>query len=500
MVIKYICTLSVPVVFLLSCPAAARLSVPVSPVTPSDFSGGDESAFNGLASGPSLKLETVSQQWSLKLGAWVDARREVYSYDGGGLVSEYLVQSPGPSGWKPQSRTIYRRTAAGLVLQSLQQRWSGSDWNDAGRTTYAYDGEGRLLERLGQTLVLGQWENRSGTYYKYDSLGRTIWDDRLKGYGGMWRSGTRRLYSFVGATSLRSRLQSLRLSDTVWTNSSQSFYEYDSLGRLVSQLSQRWKNDTWVDGARTEYAYTNRGFLADRISRTISGGEWWNQSWTSCTYRPDGKILEQTDRVGVGTEWVNQVRSLAKYQENELLARTIFERWVDGRWEESQEQYYRYDRDGRIVMHRVRNDGGSGMENWWLTSTEYDEGGNPAMELEQRWDAGEWANVSRTFTVWSGLTASEESFVPAGGYSLSENYPNPFNPATTITFTLDETAPVSLKIYDLLGREVAALIDGILPGGTHSIHWEAGDRAGGVYFFRLTAGDFHQTKRMLLVR
>jgi acetyl esterase/lipase len=89
----------------------------------------------------------------------------------------------------------------------------------------------------------------------------------------------------------------------------------------------------------------------------------------------------------------------------------------------------------------------------------------------------------------------------AAGFHLEQNYPNPFNPATAIKFTLPRPAPVQLVIFDVTGKEVARLIDNeVLAEGRHVRQWEARAQASGVYFYRLTADDFHETQKMSLIR
>ena len=85
-------------------------------------------------------------------------------------------------------------------------------------------------------------------------------------------------------------------------------------------------------------------------------------------------------------------------------------------------------------------------------------------------------------------------------YRLHDNYPNPFNPVTTIKFEIPVSCRVSLKIYDILGREAATLIDTRLDAGMHIISWDASRFSSGIYFYRLAAGDFTQSKRMILVK
>jgi hypothetical protein len=86
------------------------------------------------------------------------------------------------------------------------------------------------------------------------------------------------------------------------------------------------------------------------------------------------------------------------------------------------------------------------------------------------------------------------------GYSLSQNYPNPFNPATEIQFSIAKLSIVDLRIFDLLGREVATLVKGQRHAGTYSVKWDAGNLPSGVYFYRLRAGSFTQTRKLVLLK
>jgi len=83
---------------------------------------------------------------------------------------------------------------------------------------------------------------------------------------------------------------------------------------------------------------------------------------------------------------------------------------------------------------------------------------------------------------------------------LYQNYPNPFNPETTIKFELPEDAIVSLKVYDILGKEVATLIDGFEEAGYHQASLNATNLASGLYFYRITAGSFTDVKKLVVVK
>jgi hypothetical protein len=93
----------------------------------------------------------------------------------------------------------------------------------------------------------------------------------------------------------------------------------------------------------------------------------------------------------------------------------------------------------------------------------------------------------------------DKPFLPEA-YFLSANYPNPFNPSTEIRFALPEAARVDLVVYDVLGREVARLVDGTQEAGHHRAPFDASALPSGVYLYRLTAGDFVETRRMVLMK
>lgn len=98
------------------------------------------------------------------------------------------------------------------------------------------------------------------------------------------------------------------------------------------------------------------------------------------------------------------------------------------------------------------------------------------------------------------VTAVAETPGVPGEFWLEQNFPNPFNPVTEIRYQLSEVGRVRLSVFDLLGREVAVLVNGETPAGTHAVRWDATDFQTGVYIYRLTTGGSSATRRLVFVK
>ncbi len=97
----------------------------------------------------------------------------------------------------------------------------------------------------------------------------------------------------------------------------------------------------------------------------------------------------------------------------------------------------------------------------------------------------------------TGVAASPE--VPQG-FQLQQNYPNPFNPSTDISYTITKAGNVTLKVYNMLGQEVATLVNGYQAANTYKVNFNASGLSSGVYFYKLSTGSNEMTKKMVLMK
>ena len=104
-----------------------------------------------------------------------------------------------------------------------------------------------------------------------------------------------------------------------------------------------------------------------------------------------------------------------------------------------------------------------------------------------------------TMKKWAKQTAEAQKTI-ADKYSLLNIYPNPFNPVTSVNFTLPIESEISLEVYNLQGRMVELLASGNMQPGQHSITWNADSHSSGVYFVKMIAGDYVDTQKLILLK
>jgi hypothetical protein len=151
---------------------------------------------------------------------------------------------------------------------------------------------------------------------------------------------------------------------------------------------------------------------------------------------------------------------------------------------------------GQTVLERKKLDGviwypwdrSSTDYSSWLSKDRYDSSG-----------ADRWSVVTRLSSYLTPTGIKESEMVPSQ-FSLSQNFPNPFNPSTNFEFRIANFGWATLKVFDVLGREVATLVNEVRPAGVYTIRWDASSIPSGVYFYRIQVGSFAETRKMVLAK
>ncbi len=185
-----------------------------------------------------------------------------------------------------------------------------------------------------------------------------------------------------------------------------------------------------------------------------------------------------------GVNWVNITNNLPNIAANSITLRTTNPRMI---FAGTDMGVYQSADDGLTWVSFS-----TGMPTAQIYDLKYKEG--PAILLAVTHGRGCW-----TFNI-AGIIGINNYSGVVKDFKLNQNYPNPFNPSTLIAFDIPKESKVKLTVYDILGNEVSVLSDGNRNPGHHEVKWDAASYSSGIYFYKIEAGSFVETKRMVLVK
>ncbi len=394
---------------------------------------------------------------------------------------------------------------SGFVLDSAVNRESKTtyrfEYNEQGRLKrdinfwYVVVLDGRLVRHLPgyrdyfynergdvDSVAQGHWNDsmwvadsmRYRIDYQYDTKGNII--SRTYSSDGLPSRIEENAYDSSG--NLLSNSVRVRRESTVW-DTTYTAREYDSQNRITTATS-RSSNPSYI--SKVLYQYDSLGNVAYTVQDIENGAVHNNVHYRF--------IFDTSDRV------------------TELLQSFMF--LPDSTWRTDWDLLYLYDANGRMVS--VGEDGYSPF-----MSCSYDVAGNldtlvwtHIVDLRARGVAliDSYGN-SITLPELYGTTCFYYGRLVTGvkrgsdderTFRLSQNYPNPFNPTTTITYSLPHRSHVMLTVFNALGQQVATLVNGDMEPGYHTVQFDGSHLSSGMYFYRLQAGSFVDTKKLLLVK
>jgi hypothetical protein len=358
------------------------------------------------------------------------------------------------------TRHRYASNAWGKMVTDLIERWSVNQWVNSWHYTFTYDANRHLLTELDEHWTNNQWVNYFRMSYTYDANGSTLTELDELWTGNQWENYFRMSYTYDVNGKLLTHLSEV-WTNNQWENSLRMTHTYDANGRLMTELEEQWTNNQWLTYLRMTYTYDANGRMQTQlIERWLT--QWVNSHRSTYTYYPNGRLREELLEQWVTSQWGNSFRWTYTYDTNENMATGQFERWQGGIW--------------------IPGNGGFAVT---------DSAGNSYF-----WFA---CNVMLSYRLITTDAALSNNETPTQ-YELAQNYPNPFNPTTKIQFTIVNRQSTIVRVYDVLGRDIATLVNEVKERGTYTIQWDASGVSSGVYFYRIKAGDFVQTKRMMVVR
>ncbi len=307
-----------------------------------------------------------------------------------------------------------------------------------------------MTGRLTQDWRDPQWFDLALETYYYDSNNNLI----LKIYGVKATSGQCLLRYGDNNNLIEERYQVTGFGG--WRDTELNTYSYDDQNNLTRKLMQGWDTQisSWVDYIKTDFTYDSENNLTMEIYQFMNDSDWENYSMRT-----------------------------QEFDENNNLTEKLLQKWQED-WVNYRRFVYSYSEAPLNGFYKVSS--------------------NLIGEVEQQWNGSDWINLQQQTYAYvpTSLEETKEGLVT---YTLYQNYPNPFNPTTTIKYSIPNVethghASVQIKIYDVLGREIATLVNKQQKPGYYEVNWNADNHSSGVYFYRIRSGDFVETKKMILLR
>jgi hypothetical protein len=208
-------------------------------------------------------------------------------------------------------------------------------------------------------------------------------------------------------------------------------------------------------------------------------------------YDTKGRELSELDEQWTNGQWVNSSRYSYTYDASGRELSELDEQWTNGQWVNSYRFTYTYDANGYTALFNSEQWTNSLWEPYNSSCSTLDSAGND-IEI-----SGCKIILQYKQTL---IAAVFEDIGTPTSFQLYQNYPNPFNPTTTIRYSLPNRSHAALAVFNTLGQQVAILQNGEQDAGFHEVQFDGSRLASGVYFYRLQAGEFVHTSKMLLTK
>jgi hypothetical protein len=369
------------------------------------------------------------------------------------------------------------RTRDMVTFEILYQDWENDTWVNTQLQTFSYDGSGYAVDVL---------------YQMWDGTG---WVDFMHVTSTNNENGW----------PIETIMQSWDSINQVWIEAAIITTNYDAQGHPTYSLIQMNLAGSWTNASQMTWTWDG-DLMMELLTEEwdFQGGTGWiNDDWELFTY--DGiDEIEKLEKMWEGDEtgWVDNHRTTSTYDGNHHLMEELLQGWDMVNWNNQRHSAYTYDGDGNEIEEYERE-----WQNGWVDfqmKTSTWENGNMTSRLVQEWNPGRnWVNHEMQSFTYGELDSPENEL---SSITSLTNYPNPFNPNTTISFSVGENNQLTkLEIFNVKGQLVKTLVNSPLSSGNYLIEWNGTNNiqkpvVSGIYFYRLTTDKSCQIRKMIMMK
>lgn len=376
---------------------------------------------------------------------WIDGHRECNKYDDNNLKTEWHYDEFENNQWTTKQKQLFVYNSENLLVEWLWQMgyYQTNELSNSFKIEYDYDENNQLIKE-----VVSNWIDSENTpRWGYQSKTERVLSDSLivEEYyywweGTKWEQSSKKVYSY-NQNGYLTLIELFFLEADNWNIYNREQIEYDENNNVIDSLIQNMENGNWTNYYQKQYEYEDNLLTKDKYFM-----------WDS-----DGAL-----------GW-NGVVSY-KYNEKKLVSEWIEENFKNIELRNARKVKFTYDNEGDLSYADI-----------YL--------------LED----GTWIYGAKNICNYQMITDAKDDIV-VNSFTLEQNYPNPFNPNTKISYAIPEHSQVSLKVFDVLGREVVTLVNQEQAVGNYEVEFTASDLPSGIYFYRIEAGQFVESKKMVLMK
>ena len=356
------------------------------------------------------------------------------------------------------------------------------------KQTYIYDESGKISSFTLYYLINNILVNGKQEINQYDSLGNTSSILHKWWTGYQWENDFLEnfLYDEVGNNILH-------LSKTwvvnKWENTLRITKTYDEDVNILTSITEHWNDSMWINSTRLTFNYLTDGIKKSQLIEVWNGSYWGNEMFQTFKYDDKLKLILVYSEIWNGNNWQNYIQVSINYSLNPPQTTGLIELWESEKWTNYGRYFYWFNKENYFT-HGL-------FEAWNYSSWVPANGGifieNPDGFIEH-------LLANEVFVYYSAVSSVNDEKSSAEGYELSQNYPNPFNPITTIKYSISNPGYVTLKVYDILGKEVTTLVNEEKQAGIYKVEFDASNLASGIYIYTLTADNYSDSKKLILLK
>jgi len=355
------------------------------------------------------------------------------------------------SAWHNKWQWLKSYDDSGYLTESEFYKFRNDEWSLRGNVSFTNNDSGEPISRIRQVYWDGSFYNRSLQEYNYNDGGDLTQNTRLKWRHDSWHNRSMNELQYQDGLCVNNTYS--RWVDSSWTDRYLQEISYNDNGERVEKVGYKWTDNGWTERHKTEYSFDDNGDLSQKMFSKWTDAGWVTRARLSVTrddsYNPVEILLEKVDSTDT---WNNVALRENTFSDDGMIMETVKSRWHDDQWRPRKRNEYTYiDGPGRSVLSIVA----------------------PATLPDQ--------------------------------ITLAQNYPNPFNPITTFSYEIPKAELVTITVFDMRGSRVATLVNERQDPGIRSYRWNGTDDNGngvaaGVYIYTIQAGNFQQSKKMILLK